>query len=45
MPVYNLIEYRKNYSKTSRSVWQYYRDEPVLTDASTIKDFHADDKK
>ena len=26
--MYNLIEYRDNYSKTSRSLWQYYRDEP-----------------
>ena len=28
MPTYNLIEYSDNYSKTSRSLWQYYRDEP-----------------
>ena len=28
MQVYNLIEYRDNYSKTSGSLWQYYRDEP-----------------
>ena len=27
MPVYNLIEYSENYSKTSGSLWQYYRDE------------------
>ena len=26
MPLYNLIEYRDNYSKTSGSLWQYYRD-------------------
>ena len=26
MPMYNLIEYSNNYSKTSRSLWQYYRD-------------------
>ena len=25
MPIYNLIEYSDNYSKTSRSLWQYYR--------------------
>ena len=25
MPMYNLIEYSDNYSKTSRSLWQYYR--------------------
>ena len=28
MPMYNLIEYGDNYSKTSGSLWQYYRDEP-----------------
>ena len=27
MPMYNLIEYSDNYVKTSRSLWQYYRDE------------------
>ena len=30
MPMYNLLEYSKNYSKTSASLWDYYRDE--LTD-------------
>ena len=28
MPMYNLIEYSENYSKTSASSWQYYKDEP-----------------
>ena len=28
MPMYNLIEYSNNLSKTSRSLWQYYKDEP-----------------
>ena len=28
MPIYNLIEYSNNYSKTSESLWQYYKDEP-----------------
>ena len=28
MSMYNLIEYSKNYSKTTRSLWNYYRDEP-----------------
>ena len=28
MPMYNLIKYSDNYSKTSGSLWQYYRDEP-----------------
>ena len=27
MPMYNLIEYSDNYSKTSGSLWQYERDE------------------
>ena len=30
MPMYNLFECSKNYSKTSGSLWNYYRDE--LTD-------------
>ena len=30
MPIYNLIEYSDNYSKTSGSSWQYYRDQPIL---------------
>ena len=28
MPMYNLIEYSDNYSRTSGSLWQYYKDEP-----------------
>ena len=28
MPMYNLIEYSKNYSKTSGSLWNYCRDKP-----------------
>ena len=28
MPMYNLMEYSDNYSKTSGSLWQYYKDEP-----------------
>ena len=28
MPRYNLMEYSDNYSKTSGSSWQYYKDEP-----------------
>ena len=28
MPMYNLIEYSYNYSKTSGSLWQYYIDNP-----------------
>ena len=28
MPMYNLIEYSDNHSKTSGSLWQYYKDDP-----------------
>ena len=28
MPSYNLLEYSKNYRKTTGSLWNYYRDEP-----------------
>ena len=34
MPI--VIEYGDNYSKTSGSLWQYYRDEPALNDAGAI---------
>ena len=27
MPMYNLIEYTKNYRKTTGSLWNYYRNE------------------
>ena len=39
MPMYDLIEYSDNYSKTSRNLWQYYRDEPNdnLTDSKSFK--------
>ena len=41
MPMYNLIEYSDAYSKTSGSLWQYYRDEPVLDTNGEIIDFPA----
>ena len=28
IPMYNLLEYSKNYRKTTGSLWTYYRDEP-----------------
>ena len=28
MPMYNLLEYSKNYRKTTGSLWNYYRDHP-----------------
>ena len=43
MPIYDLIEYSDNYSKTSVSLWHYYRDEPIL-DNGAIADFPASNK-
>ena len=39
MPMYNLIEYSDNYSKTSGSLWQYYKDAPNdnLTNSKSFK--------
>ena len=39
MPMYQLIKYSDNYSKTSGSLWQYYRDEANdrLTDSKSFK--------
>ena len=39
MPSFNLIEYSENYSKTSESLWQYYKDEPNynLVDSELFK--------
>ena len=28
MPMYNSLEYSKNYKKTTGGLWNYYRDEP-----------------
>ena len=28
MPMYNLLEYSKNYRKTTGIFWNYYKDEP-----------------
>ena len=28
MPIYNLLEYSKDYRKTTERWWNYYRDEP-----------------
>ena len=39
MTMYDLIEYTNNCLKTPGSVWQYYRDELVLNNASGITDF------
>ena len=41
MPIYNLLGYGDNYSKTCGSFWQYYTDEPFLNDIGAIADFLA----
>ena len=39
MPIYNLLEYGKNYRKTAVSLWNYYRDEPSNLLSSNSKSF------
>ena len=39
MPIYNVIEYSDNYSKTSGSLWQYYKDIPAVNNNGNIADF------
>ena len=42
MPMYNLIEYSDNYSKTSESLWQYCKDIPAINNNNAIVDFTND---
>ena len=39
MPMYNLIEYSDNYSKTPRSLWQFCKEIPTVND--DIADFNG----
>ena len=39
MSMYNLIEYKKNYRKTTGSLWNYYRDEPDNDEIRDSKSF------
>ena len=41
MPMYNLIEYSDNYSKTSGSLWQYCKEIPAVNDNGTIVAFNG----
>ena len=41
MPMYNLIEYSENYSKTSGSLWQYCKDIPAVNIAGDTIAFTA----
>ena len=36
MPMYNLIEYSDNYSKTSGSLWQYCKEIPAVNNEGNI---------
>ena len=45
MPIYNLIWYSENYSKTSGSLWQYYKDEPFIDNNGAIIDISGDPDK
>ena len=40
IPMYNLLEYSKNYRKTTRSLWNYYKDEqsnPLSNNSKSFK--------
>ena len=39
MPMYNLLEYSKNYKKTTGSLWNYYRDQPSDPLSTTSESF------
>ena len=41
MPMYNLIEYSDNYSKTSGSLWQYCKDIPAVDNDGDIGFFNG----
>ena len=43
MPMYNLIDYSNNYSKTSGSLWQYWKDIPAINNNGDIVDFNVAD--
>ena len=42
MPMYNLIEYSDNYSKTSGSLWQYCKQIPAINNNGAIVNFDGD---
>ena len=41
MSMYSLIGYSDNYSKTSGSLWQYYRDVPAIDNDGNITNFNG----
>ena len=40
MPMYNLIKYSDNYSKTSGSLWQYFKDIPAVNNDNAVVNFN-----
>ena len=43
MPMYNLLEYSDNYSKTSGSLWRYCKDIPAVNDSNIVNSNHTYD--
>ena len=41
MPMYNLIEYSYNYSKTSGSLWQYCKEIPAVNNVGDVVAFNG----
>ena len=41
MPMYNLIEYSDNYSKTSGSLWKYCKEIPAIDNNGHVADFNG----
>ena len=39
LPMYNLLEYSKNYKKATGSLWNYYRDDPCNSLSSNSESF------
>ena len=44
MPMFNLIEYSENDSKTSESLWQYCRDIPAVNNNGDIVNFNGNNE-
>ena len=44
LPMYNLIEYTDNYSKTSGSLWQYCKEILAVNHEGNIIDFNGTDE-
>ena len=42
MPMYNLMKYSNNYSKTSGSLWQYWKDIPAVNNYGNVVNFNGD---